>query len=169
MGIFIILGGCCHFTTVVPPSKNWRSGKPHFTLYLHFGWIQSILFVELDLQVRRRRRRRRKEWEGRWGDSKKERERRDETKRGKMTKETNNKKGESESESETVTEIENKRYNKLTYDHRVFTEPGFREWIVWTSGTVQTALFCDFFYYYLNRYSIIQLYFLFENSLILFF
>eukprot|EP00026_Physarum_polycephalum_P016040 Phypoly_transcript_16868.p1 GENE.Phypoly_transcript_16868~~Phypoly_transcript_16868.p1 ORF type:complete len:214 (+),score=17.10 Phypoly_transcript_16868:141-782(+) len=38
----------------------------------------------------------------------------------------------------------------LNWIYRVITEPGFTEWIVWISGTVQTALFCDFFYYYLT-------------------
>jgi len=33
---------------------------------------------------------------------------------------------------------------------RVFTEPGYRDWIVWVSGIVQTSIYCDFFYYYVK-------------------
>ena len=33
--------------------------------------------------------------------------------------------------------------------YRFFTEPGYSQWIVWLSGTLQTAIYCDFFYYYL--------------------
>lgn len=32
--------------------------------------------------------------------------------------------------------------------YRFFTEPGYRDWVVWISGTVQTLIYCDFFYYY---------------------
>lgn len=43
--------------------------------------------------------------------------------------------------------------NLLIHYCRLFTEPGYRQWLVWLSGTAQTALFCDFFYYYLTRYN----------------
>jgi len=32
--------------------------------------------------------------------------------------------------------------------YRFFTEVGYRDWIVWVSGVIQTAIYCDFFYYY---------------------
>lgn len=32
--------------------------------------------------------------------------------------------------------------------YRVTTESHYRNWIVWISGLVQTAIYCDFFYYY---------------------
>jgi len=38
----------------------------------------------------------------------------------------------------------------LNWIYRFFTEPGYRQWIVWVAGTVQTGLYCDFFYYYLT-------------------
>jgi len=37
----------------------------------------------------------------------------------------------------------------VNWVYRFFTEPGYRDWIVWVSGTVQTAIYCDFFYYYI--------------------
>jgi len=37
----------------------------------------------------------------------------------------------------------------LNWIYRFFTEPGYRDWIVWCSGTVQTAIYLDFFYYYI--------------------
>lgn len=36
----------------------------------------------------------------------------------------------------------------LNWIYRYFTEPHYRQWIAWTSGFVQTALYADFFYYY---------------------
>jgi len=36
----------------------------------------------------------------------------------------------------------------LNWIWRVFTESGYRNWIVWIAGLVQTAIYCDFFYYY---------------------
>jgi ER lumen protein retaining receptor len=33
--------------------------------------------------------------------------------------------------------------------YRFFTEPGYRDWIVWVSGVIQTAIYSDFFYYYI--------------------
>jgi ER lumen protein retaining receptor len=27
----------------------------------------------------------------------------------------------------------------------------YRHWIVWIAGVVQTAFYCDFFYYYIKR------------------
>jgi len=36
----------------------------------------------------------------------------------------------------------------LNWVYRFFTEPGYRSWIVWIAGAVQTAIYCDFFYYY---------------------
>ena len=38
----------------------------------------------------------------------------------------------------------------LNWVWRYFTEPGYRQWLVWTSGVVQTLLYADFFYYYLE-------------------
>lgn len=32
--------------------------------------------------------------------------------------------------------------------YRITTESHYRNWIVWISGLVQTAIYCDFFYYY---------------------
>lgn len=37
----------------------------------------------------------------------------------------------------------------VNWVYRIFTEPGYRNWIVWISGLVQTAIYCDFFYYYI--------------------
>lgn len=34
--------------------------------------------------------------------------------------------------------------------YRVFTETGYRDWIVWISGIIQTLIYIDFFYYYLK-------------------
>ncbi len=39
----------------------------------------------------------------------------------------------------------------VNWIYRAFTESYHGEWIVWLAGIVQTALFCDFFYYYLKR------------------
>lgn len=36
----------------------------------------------------------------------------------------------------------------INWIYRFFTEVGYRDWIVWVSGAVQTAIYCDFFYYY---------------------
>jgi ER lumen protein retaining receptor len=41
----------------------------------------------------------------------------------------------------------------LNWIWRYFTEPGYRQWLVWTSGVVQTALYGDFFYYYLQAWN----------------
>lgn len=38
----------------------------------------------------------------------------------------------------------------LNWVYRYFTEPGYRNWIVWISGFVQTAIFGDFLYYYVK-------------------
>jgi len=37
----------------------------------------------------------------------------------------------------------------LNWLYRYLTEPAYSQWIVWISGTVQTAIYCDFFYYYI--------------------
>ena len=34
---------------------------------------------------------------------------------------------------------------------RYMTEKHYRNWIGWITGTVQTLLYCDFFYYYAER------------------
>ena len=34
---------------------------------------------------------------------------------------------------------------------RYLTEKYYRNWIGWIAGTVQTLLYCDFFYYYAER------------------
>lgn len=36
----------------------------------------------------------------------------------------------------------------LNWIYRWFTEPGYSAWVVWIFGTIQTALYVDFFYYY---------------------
>ncbi len=36
----------------------------------------------------------------------------------------------------------------INWIYRFFTETNYRHWIVWISGVVQTAIYCDFFYYY---------------------
>jgi len=38
----------------------------------------------------------------------------------------------------------------LNWIYRLLTEPGYTNWIVWIAGLVQTAIYCDFFYYYLK-------------------
>ena len=40
----------------------------------------------------------------------------------------------------------------LNWIYRYSTEPGYSQWIVWISGLVQTLLYCDFFYYYLESW-----------------
>lgn len=35
---------------------------------------------------------------------------------------------------------------------RAFWEPGYRQWLAWTAGVVQTVLYADFFYHYIKRY-----------------
>mmetsp|Transcript_32195 Transcript_32195/g.91343 ORF Transcript_32195/g.91343 Transcript_32195/m.91343 type:complete len:216 (+) Transcript_32195:235-882(+) len=40
----------------------------------------------------------------------------------------------------------------LNWIYRYFTETRYRQWIVWTSGVVQTALYCDFFYFYIKAW-----------------
>ena len=40
----------------------------------------------------------------------------------------------------------------LNWIYRILTEPGYRQWIVWISGTIQTAIYCDFFYYYIKSW-----------------
>lgn len=38
----------------------------------------------------------------------------------------------------------------VNWIYRFFTEVGYRDWIVWVAGVVQTAIYCDFFYYYVK-------------------
>jgi ER lumen protein retaining receptor len=40
----------------------------------------------------------------------------------------------------------------LNWIWRFFTEPYYRHWIEWTAGTLQTALYADFFWYYFQKY-----------------
>jgi ER lumen protein retaining receptor len=40
----------------------------------------------------------------------------------------------------------------LNWIYRFMTEPGYRQWLVWTSGIVQTIIYCDFFWYYLKSW-----------------
>lgn len=40
----------------------------------------------------------------------------------------------------------------LNWVYRYFTESRYRQWIVWVSGIVQTAIYCDFFYYYIKSW-----------------
>jgi len=41
----------------------------------------------------------------------------------------------------------------INWIFRFMTEPGYRDWIVWISGMVQTGIYCDFFYYYIMAQS----------------
>lgn len=36
----------------------------------------------------------------------------------------------------------------VNWIYRYLTEDDYRNWIVWIAGVVQTAIYCDFFYYY---------------------
>jgi len=36
----------------------------------------------------------------------------------------------------------------LNWIYRFFTETHYSNWISWTAGIIQTAVYCDFFYYY---------------------
>eukprot|EP00736_Rhodelphis_marinus_P005447 Rmarinus@m.19752 len=36
----------------------------------------------------------------------------------------------------------------INWIYRYLTEPHYVQWLVWTAGLLQTALYCDFFYYY---------------------
>jgi ER lumen protein retaining receptor len=36
--------------------------------------------------------------------------------------------------------------------YRYFTEPDYSNALVWVAGAVQTIIYLDFFYYYLQRY-----------------
>eukprot|EP00245_Coleochaete_scutata_P007939 TRINITY_DN23769_c0_g1_i1.p1 TRINITY_DN23769_c0_g1~~TRINITY_DN23769_c0_g1_i1.p1 ORF type:complete len:216 (-),score=8.56 TRINITY_DN23769_c0_g1_i1:524-1171(-) len=38
----------------------------------------------------------------------------------------------------------------INWVYRFMTEKHYRQWIVWISGFIQTALYADFFYYYLK-------------------
>jgi len=38
----------------------------------------------------------------------------------------------------------------LNWIYRLATEEGYRNWIVWLAGLVQTGIYCDFFYYYIT-------------------
>eukprot|EP00455_Lapot_gusevi_P015733 TRINITY_DN1800_c0_g1_i5.p1 TRINITY_DN1800_c0_g1~~TRINITY_DN1800_c0_g1_i5.p1 ORF type:complete len:222 (+),score=62.48 TRINITY_DN1800_c0_g1_i5:49-714(+) len=38
----------------------------------------------------------------------------------------------------------------LSWISRYMSEPGYRNWIVWIAGVVQTLIYCDFFYYYVK-------------------
>eukprot|EP01025_Chloroclados_australasicus_P007600 TRINITY_DN1248_c0_g1_i2.p1 TRINITY_DN1248_c0_g1~~TRINITY_DN1248_c0_g1_i2.p1 ORF type:complete len:217 (-),score=3.10 TRINITY_DN1248_c0_g1_i2:394-1044(-) len=40
----------------------------------------------------------------------------------------------------------------LNWIYRYYTEQNYRQWLVWISGLLQTALYCDFFYYYLRSW-----------------
>lgn len=40
----------------------------------------------------------------------------------------------------------------LNWIYRYLTEAHYRKWITWISGLVQTALYADFFYYYLKSW-----------------
>eukprot|EP00271_Cylindrocystis_brebissonii_P010165 TRINITY_DN26269_c0_g1_i1.p1 TRINITY_DN26269_c0_g1~~TRINITY_DN26269_c0_g1_i1.p1 ORF type:complete len:217 (-),score=50.98 TRINITY_DN26269_c0_g1_i1:665-1315(-) len=40
----------------------------------------------------------------------------------------------------------------LNWIYRFATEKNYRHWIVWIAGIVQTALYADFFYYYLKSW-----------------
>lgn len=38
----------------------------------------------------------------------------------------------------------------LNWVYRLMTEDNYSNWIVWIAGLVQTAIYCDFFYYYIR-------------------
>lgn len=38
----------------------------------------------------------------------------------------------------------------LNWIYRFLTEPGYRQWIAWITGIIQTIIYCDFFYYYIQ-------------------
>lgn len=38
----------------------------------------------------------------------------------------------------------------INWIYRISTEDGYRDWIVWVAGFVQTLIYCDFFYYYIK-------------------
>jgi len=38
----------------------------------------------------------------------------------------------------------------LNWVYRFLNEPEYRDWIVWVTGLIQTAIYMDFFYYYLK-------------------
>ncbi len=40
----------------------------------------------------------------------------------------------------------------LNWIYRYMTEPNYVQWIVWLCGTVQTGLYLDFFYYYIQAW-----------------
>ena len=40
----------------------------------------------------------------------------------------------------------------LNWIYRYMTEPNYVQWIVWICGTVQTGLYLDFFYYYIQAW-----------------
>jgi len=40
----------------------------------------------------------------------------------------------------------------LNWVYRFFTEHHYRQWVVWFCGVVQTAIYCDFFYYYFKSW-----------------
>lgn len=40
----------------------------------------------------------------------------------------------------------------LNWIYRYFTEPGYHSYIAWVAGIVQTAIYVDFFYYYLDSW-----------------
>eukprot|EP00197_Chlamydomonas_leiostraca_P012206 CAMPEP_0202868522 /NCGR_PEP_ID=MMETSP1391-20130828/10925_1 /ASSEMBLY_ACC=CAM_ASM_000867 /TAXON_ID=1034604 /ORGANISM="Chlamydomonas leiostraca, Strain SAG 11-49" /LENGTH=190 /DNA_ID=CAMNT_0049548703 /DNA_START=148 /DNA_END=720 /DNA_ORIENTATION=- len=40
----------------------------------------------------------------------------------------------------------------LNWIYRYMTEPGYRQWLVWISGIVQTIIYCDFFWYYIKSW-----------------
>ncbi len=42
----------------------------------------------------------------------------------------------------------------LNWLYRILTEKGYRSWIVWIAGLVQTGIYCDFFYYYITAYAV---------------
>lgn len=38
----------------------------------------------------------------------------------------------------------------INWIYRVMTEVGYRHWLVWIAGLVQTFIYCDFFFYYIK-------------------
>ncbi|KAJ7548860.1 hypothetical protein O6H91_07G030900 [Diphasiastrum complanatum] len=40
----------------------------------------------------------------------------------------------------------------LNWIYRLMTEKNYQQWITWVSGVVQTALYADFFYYYIKSW-----------------
>ncbi len=50
-----LFGGCCNSSATLLIAENWGSGKPYIWLYICFGILPSVVFIELDLPILYRR------------------------------------------------------------------------------------------------------------------